>query len=114
MSLVISNMVTCDLPKITFSLSSALMLRLFAASCSLFFLMYSHIFLVTSVRGIGVAPMTAANAGLMFIGFINAALGARFAGAAFFAVAILSCPFQMIVGSGRLNEMQASCPDGRC
>ncbi len=50
MSLVISNMVTCGLPKITFSLSSALMLRLFAASCRLFFLMYSQIFFVTSVR----------------------------------------------------------------
>src|SRR5574337_1142353 len=54
-SLVISNIVTCGFLKISFSLASALMLRLLAASCSLCFLMYSQIFLVTSVRGAGAA-----------------------------------------------------------
>ena len=58
------------------------------------FLMYSQIFFVTSVRGMGVAPMTAANSGLMFMGFMNAALGARFAGAAFFAVAIFRLSYE--------------------
>src|SRR5450830_611472 len=86
MSLVISNMDTCFLPpKTAFSLSSALMLRLFSASCRLCFLMYSHTFLVTSVRGIAAAPMTAANVGEIVIGFMNAAFGlaaASFLGAA--------------------------------
>src|SRR5450830_912763 len=78
MSLVISNMDTCFLPpKTAFSLSSALMLRLFSASCRLCFLMYSHTFLVTSVRGIAAAPMTAANVGEIVIGFMNAAFGLR-------------------------------------
>ncbi len=48
--------------------------------------MYSHTFLVTSVRGIGVEPITAASVGEGVIAFMNAALGVRFlAGAAFFA-----------------------------
>src|SRR5690606_37468310 len=50
-SLVSSNIVTWSLPKIGRSLASALMLRLLLASCRLCFLMYSQIFLVTSVRG---------------------------------------------------------------
>jgi hypothetical protein len=59
--------------------------------------MYSQIFLVTSVRGIGVLPITAAKAGLMFMGFMKAALGARLAAGAFFAgavfaVAMMLCP----------------------
>src|SRR5450830_267729 len=92
MSLVISNMDTCFLPpKTAFSLSSALMLRLFSASCRLCFLMYSHTFLVTSVRGIAAAPMTAANVGEIVIGFMNAAFGLRaaagLAAAGFFAAA---------------------------
>jgi hypothetical protein len=51
----------------------------------------------------GVAPITAANAGLMVMGFMNAALGARLAAGAFlagaaffagavFAVAMMLCP----------------------
>jgi len=41
--------------------------------------MYSHNFLVTSVRGIGLLPMTAASAALGVIGFMKAALGLRLA-----------------------------------
>src|ERR1700722_16654295 len=40
--------------------------------------MYSHIFLVTSVRGLGDAPITAASAEDGVIGFMNAAFGLRF------------------------------------
>src|SRR5688572_10131371 len=59
-SLVISNIETCFLPPNTsFSFSSALMLRRFLLSWSPFFLMYIQIFLVTSVRGIGLFPITA-------------------------------------------------------
>src|SRR5450830_451717 len=103
MSLVISNMDTCFLPpKTAFSLSSALMLRLFSASCRLCFLMYSHTFLVTSVRGIAAAPMTAANVGEIVIGFMNAAFGLRaaaglaaasFLGAAAALAAVLAAGF---------------------
>src|SRR5690606_40703566 len=60
-SLVSSNIVTWSLPKIGRSLASALMLRLLLASCRLCFLMYSQIFLVTSVRGTASEPMTAAS-----------------------------------------------------
>jgi hypothetical protein len=41
--------------------------------------------LVTSVRGIGLLPMTAASSGLTFIAFMNAAFGFRFAAAFFTA-----------------------------
>ena len=86
MSFVISNIVTCALPpKTAFNLSSALILRLFASSCSLCFLMYSQIFFVTSVRGIGAAPITAANTGDKVIGFMKAAFGLRGAAAGFAA-----------------------------
>src|SRR3989344_5758400 len=75
-SLVISNMLTTSLPPKTFlSASSALMLRLLAGSCRLFCLIYSKSFLVTSERGMGPAPTTAARSALTVIGFINAALG---------------------------------------
>jgi hypothetical protein len=48
--------------------------------------MYSHTFLVTSVRGSGLSPMMAASAALGVMAFMKAALGVRFlAGAAFFA-----------------------------
>ena len=47
MILVISNIDTCDLPKISLSFSSALIMRLLLASCSLFFLMYSQTFFTT-------------------------------------------------------------------
>src|SRR4029453_17096129 len=77
-SLVISNMLTEDLPPNTvLSVSSALIIRLFLVSCSLFFLMYAHSRLVTSVRGIGLAPTTSCRAGLGFTGRMNAALGFR-------------------------------------
>jgi hypothetical protein len=49
--------------------------------------MYAQIFLVTSVRGIGELPTTAASAGLGVIAFMNAALGLRFAPAFFFFLA---------------------------
>ena len=62
-SLVISNIETWPFLKISFSLASALIIVRLALSCSPFFLMYSHTFLVTSVRGSGLSPMTAANVG---------------------------------------------------
>ena len=64
-------------PKTAFSVLSALIIRLFLASCSLFFLMYAHSRLVTSVLGIGLAPITSYNAGLGVIGFMKAGLGFR-------------------------------------
>src|ERR1700741_4368762 len=77
-SLVISNMLTVFLPANTgFSLSSALMLRLFLASCRPFFLMYAQSFLVTSVRGIGLSPITSPSAALGVMGFMKAALAFR-------------------------------------
>src|SRR5215203_610608 len=39
--------------------------------------MYPHSLLVTSVRGIGLEPMTAASVELTFIGFMKAAFGLR-------------------------------------
>ena len=73
-SFVISNMLTVALPPNTvFSLSSALMLRLFFGSCRSFVLMYCQSRLVTSVRGIGLLPITSASWGLGCIGFMNAA-----------------------------------------
>src|SRR6478735_2283436 len=84
-SFVISNIDTCFLPpKTAFSLSSALIMRLFASSWSLAFLMYSQTFLVTSVRGNGAAPTIAAKVSDGVMGFMNAALGLR-AVLAFFA-----------------------------
>src|SRR5207302_8945651 len=53
--------------------------------------MYAHSFLVTSVRGRGALPITAASDALGVMAFIKAALGLRltpdafFLGAAFFA-----------------------------
>ena len=63
-------------------------MRLLAASCSLFFLMYSHTFLVTSVRGSGLAPTMAASSALGVIGFMNAELAARLGAAAGLAVLV--------------------------
>jgi hypothetical protein len=98
-SLVISNIDTCFLPpKTAFSLSSALIMRLFASSCSLDFLMYSQIFLVTSVRGSGLAPITAASTADGVIGFMNAALGLRGA-AAFFAAGFLAADLAAFAGA---------------
>lgn len=53
------------------------MLRLLASSCSLFFLIYSQTFLVTSVRGKGLEPTIAAKVADGVIGFMNAAFGLR-------------------------------------
>merc|ERR1719335_1816207 len=50
---------------IAFSAESGLIMR---PLLSLFFLMYTQIFLVTSVRGIDFPPQTAANAGLRVFG----------------------------------------------
>src|SRR5258708_8419715 len=52
-------------------------MRRLALSWRLFFLMYPHSLLVTSVRGIGLLPITAASVELMFIGFMKAAFGLR-------------------------------------
>src|SRR4051794_11487335 len=95
-SFVMSNIDTWPLPpKIGLSLSSALIMRRFFASCRLFFLMYCQSFLVTSVRGIGEAPTTGASCADGVIGFMNAGFGARlvfFAGA-FFAAAFFAGAF---------------------
>src|SRR3954470_24770648 len=95
-SFVMSNIETWPLPqKIGLSLSSALIIRRFFASCRLFFLMYCQSFLVTSVRGIGDAPTTGASCPEGVIGFMNAGFGARlvfFAGA-FFAAAFFAGAF---------------------
>src|SRR5215204_864745 len=92
-----SNIETWPLPpKIGLSLSSALIMRRFLASCRLFFLMYCQSFLVTSVRGIGDAPTTGASCADGIIGFMNAGFGARlvfFAAGAFFAAAFFAGAF---------------------
>src|SRR5438132_10516168 len=94
-------MSTVFLPLKTFCrFSSAMMLRFAFGSWSLFFLMYSHTFLTTSVRGRALVPTIVERAGEIVKGFMNAALGfllllaagLAFAfafGAAFFAAAFL-------------------------
>ncbi len=67
-------------------------MRLFSGFCSLNFLMYSQIFLVTSVRGAGAAPITAARTADGVTGFMNAALGLR-AVAGFLAATFLAAGF---------------------
>src|SRR5438045_6628274 len=62
-------------PKTGFSDSSAWIMRRFFLSCRLFFLMYAHSRLVTSVRGTALSPTISLSAGLGCIGFMNAALG---------------------------------------
>ena len=52
--------------------------------------MYFQIWLVTSVRGIGLEPMIAANGPVGIIGFMNAAFGLR---AVFFFAAFLTVLF---------------------
>src|SRR5581483_8092598 len=85
-SFVISNMLTVALPPNTaLSASSDLIMRLFFWSCSLFFLMYAHSFLVSSVRGSGFEPTTSDSTLSGWTGFMNAALGFRLL-AAFFAM----------------------------
>src|SRR5512140_794773 len=67
-------MLTCALPPNTgFSAASALIMRRFFWSCRPSFLMYAQIRLVTSVRGIGLSPITSASCGLGVIGCMNAA-----------------------------------------
>src|SRR6202023_1326310 len=58
-------------PKIGLSLSSARMLGLSLGSCSLCLRMYAQIFLVTSVRGRGWLPTTAASASSGCMGFMK-------------------------------------------
>src|SRR5260370_3414020 len=58
-------------PKTGLSLSSARMLRLSLGSWSLCLRMYSQIFLVTSVRGRGSLPTTAASAASGCMGFMK-------------------------------------------
>jgi 4'-phosphopantetheinyl transferase len=104
--LVISNIETVDLPPNTFfSFSSALIILRCWLSCRLFFLMYAQIFLVTSVRGCGWSPTTAARSASGFMAFMNAGFGARlapvffaaffvaFLAVAFFAVAFFAVAF---------------------
>ncbi len=91
--MVISNIETCAFLKISFSLASALIIVFFALSCRSFFLMYSHSFFVTSVRGSGLSPITAASAALGVRAFMNAALGVRFLAGAFFAGALAAAFF---------------------
>src|SRR5207249_1905665 len=89
-SFVISNMFTEDFPaKTGLSAASALIIRRFLLSCSPFRLMYPQSFLVTSVRGIGLLPITAASAGVGVMGFMNAALGFRLLFFAVFFAALL-------------------------
>src|SRR5262249_9808423 len=75
-------------PKTSRSLSSALIMRRLVLSWRLFLLMYPQSLLVTSVRGIGLEPTTAASVELGVIGFMNAAFGLRLAffGAAFLVI----------------------------
>jgi hypothetical protein len=56
---------------------------------------------VTSVRGIAPLPITAASVELVFIGFMNAALGLRFL--AFFAFAIDYLPLIALKQRGWLE-----------
>src|SRR3569832_2613025 len=75
-SFVISNMDTCFLPSNTASsFASALIMRRFAGSCRLCFLMYSHTFFVTSVRGMGSEPTTSASVLDGVTGFMKPAFG---------------------------------------
>src|SRR6187431_1974701 len=84
------NMLMGLTPTTAFSFASALIIVFLTLSCRPFFLMYSHTFFVTSVRGSGLSPMTAASAGLGVIAFMKAALGVRFFAGAFFAAAFLA------------------------
>src|SRR5690606_31436287 len=85
---------TCSLPNKGLSFSSALILRRLAGSCKSCFLMYSQIFLVTSVRGSGSDPMTAASSALGVSGFMKAAFGLR---AGLLAVDIRLSPYKVAI-----------------
>jgi hypothetical protein len=56
--------------------------------------MYTQSFFVTSVRGIGLEPITSARSSLMFIGFMNAALA--FLAVFFFAVLAIKSPLKTL------------------
>ena len=84
------NMLMGLVPTTALSFASALIMVRLTLSCRSFFLMYSHSFLVTSVRGRGLSPMMAANAALGFMAFMKAALGVRFFAGAFLAAAFLA------------------------
>src|SRR5688500_16799432 len=92
-------MLTVDLPPNTgFSVLSALIMRRFVASWSLFFLMYAHSRFVPSVRGIGFDPTTSASDALGVTGAMNAAFGLRadfFAPVFFFAVVLRAVFFAL-------------------
>jgi hypothetical protein len=65
--------------------------------------MYPQIFLVTSVRGIALDPITAASVPLGVIGFMKAAFGLRFLPlffAFFFAISI--SPLKIVGVTGRV------------
>src|SRR5882757_4862983 len=85
------------------------MLRRLMESCSLFFLMYAQILLVTSVRGSGVEPMIAASGPVGISGFMNAALGLRalFFLAAFFGAAFLATFFMTFLAADFLTAFFA-------
>ena len=69
-------------------------------SCRSCFLMYSHTFLVTSVRGKGLSPTMTASWALGVSGFRNAALGTRFlAGAAVLAAVFAAAPAAFSAGA---------------
>src|SRR3546814_4597205 len=77
-SLVISNMLTLDLPpKTFFSLSSALIWRRFFWSCRLCFLMYTQRFLVIWPRGMALVPTISASVTLGLTGITSEAHGLR-------------------------------------
>ena len=61
-----------------FIAASALIICLFFLSCRSCFLMYFHSFLVSSVRGSGLAPTTRASLASGVTGAMNAAFGLRF------------------------------------
>src|SRR6267142_3704760 len=89
-------MSTVDLPpNTTLSAASALIIRLLLGSCSLFFLMWAHSRLVTSVRGIGFEPTTSASAALGVTGFMKAALAFR---AGFFFVVFVLLVLFVVLG----------------
>src|SRR5665213_1337562 len=114
-----SNIDTCFFPLNTaLRLSSALIMRRSLGSCRLFFLIYTHSFLVISVRGICLLPTTAASSGEGVIAFMNAAFGLRatdflagaFFGAAFFAGAFFLA--ELFFFAGIQSPVSAEIPDG--
>src|SRR6185437_12888378 len=118
-SFVMSNIDTCFFPLNTaFRLSSALIMRRSLGSCRLFFLMYTHSFLVISVRGIGfmnaafglrAAAFFLAGAFLAAAFLAGAFLAAAFLAGAFFADDFLAVLFFF---AGIQSPVSAEIPDG--